>query len=107
MDSFNSSGLFDSLDFVNIGIGIVVAFPLESCKISKEMWGVVSPLSVTLILTVPHLQLKRASIRSLSSRTGNTSTDIPASSTLLILLVMLTVLPLYLQYDLCSCFVSH
>ena len=50
------------------------------------MWGDVSPLRVTLILTVPHLQLKRTGIRSLSSRTGSTSTYIPASSTLLILL---------------------
>ena len=50
------------------------------------MRGAVSPLRVTLILTVPHLQLKRAGIQSLSSRTGNTSTYIPASSTLLILL---------------------
>ena len=50
------------------------------------MRGAVSPLRVTLILTVPHLHLKRAGIRSLSSRTGNTSTYIPASSTLLILL---------------------
>ena len=50
------------------------------------MRGVVSPLRVTLILTVPHLHLKRAGIRSLSSRTGNTSTYILASSTLLILL---------------------
>ena len=49
------------------------------------MRGAVSPLRVTLILTVPHLHLKRAGIRSLSSRTGNTSTYIPASSTLLIL----------------------
>ena len=50
------------------------------------MRGAVSPLRVTLILTVPHLHLKRAGIRSLSSRTDNTSTYIPASSTLLILL---------------------
>ena len=50
------------------------------------MRGAVSPLRVTLILTVPHLHLKRAGIRSLSSRTSNTSTYIPASSTLLILL---------------------
>ena len=99
--------LFDSQDLVNIGIGFVVACPLESYKNSKEMRGAVSPLRVTLILTVPHLHLKRAGIRSLSSRTGNTSTYIPASSTLLILLVMLTVFPLYLHYDLCSCFVSH
>ena len=69
-----------------MGIGFVVACPLESYKNSKEMRGAVSPLRVTLILTVPHLQLKRAGIRSLSSRTGNTSTYIPASSTLLILL---------------------
>ena len=69
-----------------MGIGFVVACPLESSKNSKEMRGAVSPLRVTLILTVPHLQLKRAGIRSLSSRTGNTSTYIPASSTLLILL---------------------
>ena len=60
--------------------------PLESYKNSKKMRGAVSPLRVTLILTVPHLHLKRAGIRSLSSRTGNTSTYIPASSTLLILL---------------------
>ena len=79
----------------------------EPYKISKEMRGVVSPLRVTLILIVPHLQLKRAGIRSLSSHTGNTSTYIPASSTLLMLLVMLTVFPLYLHYDLRSCFVSH
>ena len=78
--------LFDSYDLVNIGIGFVVACPLESYKNSKEMRGAVSPLRVTLILTVPHLHLKRAGIRSLSSRTGNTSTYIPASSTLLILL---------------------
>ena len=84
-----------------------MACPLESYKISKEMRGVVSPLRVTLILTVPHLQLKRAGIRSLSSRTGNTSTYIPASSTLLILLVMLTVFLLYLHYDMYSCFVPH
>ena len=45
-----------------------------------------SPLRVTLILTVSHLQLKRAGIWNLSSHTGNTSTYIPASSTLLILL---------------------
>ena len=57
-----------------------MACPLESYKNS------VSPLRVTLILTVPHLLLKRAGICSLSSRTGNTSTYIPASSTLLILL---------------------
>lgn len=69
-----------------MGIGFVVACPLESYKNSKEMWGVVLPLRVTLILTVAHLQLKRAGIRSLSSHTGNTSTYIPASSTLLILL---------------------
>ena len=50
------------------------------------MRGVVLPLRVTLILTVSHLQLKRAGIQSLSSRTGNTSTYILASSTLLILL---------------------
>ena len=50
------------------------------------MCGVVSPLRVTLILTVSRLQLKRVGIGSLSSRTGNTSTYIPASSTLLILL---------------------
>ena len=29
--------------------------PLESYKNSKEMWGVVSPLRVTLILTVREL----------------------------------------------------
>ena len=69
-----------------MGIGFVVACLLESYKNSKEMRGDVSPLRVTLILTVPHLQLKRAGIQSLSSRTGNTSTYIPASSTLLILL---------------------
>ena len=63
-----------------------MACPLESYKNSKEMRGIVSPLRVTLILIVPHLHLKRAGIRSLSSRTGNTSTYIPASSTLLILL---------------------
>ena len=63
-----------------------MACPLESYKNSKEIRGAVSPLRVTLILTVPHLHLKRAGIRSLSSRTGNTSTYIPASSTLLILL---------------------
>ena len=50
------------------------------------MRGAVSPLRVTLILTVPHLHLKRVRIWSLSSHTGNTSTYIPASSTLLILL---------------------
>ena len=50
------------------------------------MRGAVSPLRVTLILTVTHLQLKRTGIRSLSSHTGSTSTYIPASSTLLILL---------------------
>ena len=33
------------------------------------MQGVVSPLRVTLILIVPHLQLKRVGIRSLSSHT--------------------------------------
>ena len=90
-----------------MGIGFVVACPLESYKNTKKMRGAVSPLRVTLVLTVPHLQLKRAGIRSLSSRTGNTSTYIPASSTLLILLLMLTVFPLYLHYDLCSCFMSH
>ena len=42
----------------------------EPYKISKEMRGVVSPLRVTLILTVLHLHLKRAGIQSLSSRTG-------------------------------------
>ena len=86
MDTLNSSGLFDSLDFVNMGIGFVVSCPLESYKNSKEKRGVVSPLRVTLILTVPRLQLKRAGIQRLSSRTGNTSTYIPAISTLLILL---------------------
>ena len=70
MDTLNSSILFDSYDFVNMGIGFVVACPLESYKNSKEMRGVVLPLGVTLILTVPHLHLKRAGIRSLSSRTG-------------------------------------
>ena len=54
-------------DLVNIGIGFVVACPLESYKNSKEMQGVVSPLRVTLILTVPHLQLKRDVIRSLDT----------------------------------------
>ena len=82
----DSLSLFDSQDLVNIGIGFVVACPLESYKNSKEMRGSVSPLRVTLILTVPHLQLKRAGIRSLSSSTDNTSTYIPASSTVLILL---------------------
>ena len=81
--------------------------PLESYKNSKEMRGAVSPLRVTLILTVPHLQLKRAGIWSLSSRTGNSSPYFPASSTLLILLWCLRFSPLYLHYDLCSCFVSH
>ena len=84
-----------------------MAYPVESYKISKEMWGAVSPLRVTLILTIPHLQLKRAGIRSLSSRTGNTSTYIPASSTFLILLLTLRVFPLYLHYDLRRCFVSY
>ena len=46
-------------------------------------------------------------MRSLSSRTGNTSTYIPASSTFLILLLMLRVFPLYLHYDLRRCFVSN
>ena len=64
----------------------VVACPLESYKNSKEMRGAVSPLRGTLILIVPHLQLKRAGIRRLSSCTGNTGTYIPAGSTLLILL---------------------
>ena len=45
-----------------MGIGFVVACPLESYKNSKEMRGAMSPLRVTLILTVPHLQLKRAGI---------------------------------------------
>ena len=84
-----------------------MACPLESYKNSKEMRGAVSPLRVTLILTAPHLHLKRAGIRSLSSRTGNTSTYIPASSTLLILLLMLRVFPIYLHYDPRGCFVSY
>ena len=41
--------LFDSWDLVNIGIGLVVACPLESYKNGKEMRGAVSPLRVTLI----------------------------------------------------------
>jgi hypothetical protein len=54
--------LFDSEDIVNIAIGFVVARPLDYYKNSKEMRGAVLPLRVTLILTVPHLQLKRAGI---------------------------------------------
>ena len=68
-----------------------MAWPLESYMISKEMRGAVSPLRVTLILTVLHLQLKRDGIQSLFSRTSNISLYFPASSTFLILLVMLTV----------------
>ena len=63
-----------------MGIGFVVACPLESYKNSKEMRGAVSPLRVTLILIVPHLQLKRTGIQSLSGRTGSTSTYILAST---------------------------
>ena len=46
-----------------MGIGFVVACPLESYKNSKQMQGVVSPLRVTLILIVPHLQVKRTGIQ--------------------------------------------
>ena len=68
-----------------------MACPLESYKNSKEMWGAVSSLRVALILTVLHLQLKRDGIQSLFSRTSNISLYFPASSTFLILSVMLTV----------------
>ena len=84
----------------------------SSCRLSwtlstLRIRSYVSPLRVRLIVTVLHLHLLRAGMRSLSSRTGNTSTYIPASSTFLILLLMLRVFPLYLHYDLRRCFVSY
>ena len=39
-----------------------MACPLESYKNSKEMRGVVSPLRVILILTIPHLHFDGKSI---------------------------------------------
>ena len=40
-----------------------MACPLESYKNSKEMWGAMSPLRVTLVLTVPHLHFDGKSIK--------------------------------------------
>jgi hypothetical protein len=77
------------------------------CHNIQEMVGAVSPLRVRLIVIVLRLQLKRAGIRSLSSLTGNTSPYFPASSTFLILLMMLRVFPLYIHYDLRRCFVWY
>lgn len=77
------------------------------CHNIQKMLGVVSPLSVRLIVIILHLQLQRAGIRSLSSHTGNTGPYSPASFTFLILLMILRVFPLYLHYDLRRCFVLY